>query len=232
VSERSSMRLRILTEGAVIVGSILLAFAIQAAWEESQETQRVEQALTNLEAGLTASLPLVAGQVQRLESRRAVLQEFLMSSPAALSGVSADSVREVIGEIFRPRVSGLNSEEVLGLLDDPALTSLTAPGYRGSTAEWRAQWRNVRDRQESLLQHQDEAVRALARHPSTRTAIPGYEGVAPIPNDALATARADEDIVVLVASKLWYWSLLIEMYPRLAEDAERILTVIHASGEN
>ena len=217
---------RFLIEGFVIVGSILLAFAIQAWWEESQESERLDRALENLEVALSQSLPLVDRQIARLEESREVLQDFLRATPEDLVGVSGDDARYVIGEVFRPRVSGLNSDEILSLLDDPALANVETPGYRAVTAQWRALWQNIRDRHASLLLNQDAAVRALALHPSTRTAIPGNEGVADMPADILAVARADESVTQLVASKLWYWSLLPLMYSELGDLAEEIAGII------
>ena len=117
-------------ESAIIVGSILLAFAIQAWWDGAQEEARLDVALANLEVALSQSRDLLSAEAERLDARQEVLTGFLSRDPEELGSLPSDSVREILGEIFRPRVSGLNSDEIIALLDNPSLYELADPEFR------------------------------------------------------------------------------------------------------
>jgi hypothetical protein len=61
--------LRIFLEGAVIVGSILLAFGIEAAWDSRQELEREGEYLEQLLADLYANRDVIANANRQQESQ-------------------------------------------------------------------------------------------------------------------------------------------------------------------
>lgn len=59
---------RILVEGVAIIASILIAFAIDAWWEDRQETEAEIRNLTRVSAELVANSERIASKLQTLES--------------------------------------------------------------------------------------------------------------------------------------------------------------------
>ena len=72
--------LRVFVEGVVIVGSILLAFGIQAWWDESQEREEEQEALAGLSSDFQANIAqLEFVSTLRADSDAAALRLFTMS---------------------------------------------------------------------------------------------------------------------------------------------------------
>lgn len=69
---------RLLAEGTVIVGSILLAFTIDAAWQSLGERQRLEQLESSLRADIEATQ-------QAIISRRDWAEDVASGARAILS---------------------------------------------------------------------------------------------------------------------------------------------------
>jgi len=91
---------RLFLEGLVIVGSILVAFGIDAAWAEYQDTREAERLLSAIEADLIATRDEAAARTAReeaLATRARTLLGMLAADPrpAALP----DSLR-TLGNIF------------------------------------------------------------------------------------------------------------------------------------
>jgi hypothetical protein len=123
---RSIPWLRVFAEGAVIVVSILLAFGIDAAWEERQEREREATALLSLQADLVAD----SIELEALRRRLVVWREGAGWVDQHVGrDVPADSVEIVLRRLFafnlyQPVSSvydGLRDSGQLGLLSDDAL---------------------------------------------------------------------------------------------------------------
>jgi hypothetical protein len=98
VTTRESRRL--LTEGVVIVGSILLAFAIDAAWQSLGERQRLQQLELSLRTDIEATR-------QAMISRRDWAADVTRGARAILSGIAdgatgadLDSLVFSVGSVF------------------------------------------------------------------------------------------------------------------------------------
>ena len=68
---------RLITEGFVIVASILLAFAIDAWWDERQQTRDAEGQVARVVAELRANVAVLEKQDEDLSSANEVAGEFL-----------------------------------------------------------------------------------------------------------------------------------------------------------
>jgi hypothetical protein len=90
----------LLAEGAVIVGSILLAFAIDAAWENRREQFERDQLVTSLMADVEATRSAIQWRVEWSERVVSKAQRILRAmaeegDPGALQGTLAD-----VGNVF------------------------------------------------------------------------------------------------------------------------------------
>lgn len=113
---------RIFAEGAAIIVSILLAFAIQAWWDNQQDREAEENALRNLRNDFVATRTELADRIGSLEYARHQFQEFQSTSLEDLE-----------------RLPQLAAEEMLAALStastfDPFLGTLDAMAADGRLA--------------------------------------------------------------------------------------------------
>jgi hypothetical protein len=83
---------RVFLEGIVIVASILLAFTIDALWEDRQLRVEEQGVLHSLRTDFLASQSELLDVLQSLESNRAAFERLQATTPDALSRLPADSV--------------------------------------------------------------------------------------------------------------------------------------------
>ena len=126
--------LRVFVEGVVIVGSILLAFGLQAWWDERGERQTELTILGELHTALSADLELLElrlDRFRRIESRGAFLLSHLRSGAPY-----ADSLDAYFGTVYGFAYSQLNrggyeslKSQGPGLISDDDLRSHVARVY-------------------------------------------------------------------------------------------------------
>ena len=129
--------LRVFAEGVVIVGSILLAFGIEAAWEGREQSQRREALL----AALGSDMALARAEVDRVEAfhllgRSAAADLLNVKETSPLSDDQSHSVDSLVAAIWGSpasydaplgAVESLVASGDLDILSDPALAfELTA----------------------------------------------------------------------------------------------------------
>lgn len=209
-------------EGFVIVASILLAFGIDAWWEERGEFERLESSLMSLEASISVHVARIDTVQQVIEPRRALLTVFLDADAARESDLPSDSLFRILEAITLPAVSNMSGEELISLLETESLQRFDDPAFRSAAAQWRGDWQIVLDRHEALYRHSDSALQALARHPSTRAAAIDVRRGPVLGEDALQVALGDEAIVALATLKLYHLDVLSRLLDRLSGHAQEV----------
>lgn len=89
--------LRVLVEGAAIVVSILLAFALQAWWEVQTELQEEQQILSAVYVEFQANLRTIADQVARVSDIEAATLAVMAEGASLEPMASVDSLDQLIG---------------------------------------------------------------------------------------------------------------------------------------
>ena len=148
--------LRVFVEGVVIVGSILLAFGIQAWWEGRQDDGRAHDHLLALQDDFVANLDSLRGNIARLESIQGSAVHILAIMVGEEGRPSADSLVDLTWdafsfppyEPFTVAYDNLISSGDIALLQDDQLTTALAlfmsqvEHYR--RGEWQLdQWNRV-----------------------------------------------------------------------------------------
>lgn len=109
---------RVLAEGAIIVVSILLAFAIDAGWESRQAAQWRREALVDLRREAESNRDGLEQYIALYEAAVGAATR-IYSDPASLRGLSTDSLARVFAlSVFMPTFDP----------DDAALNSLVRSG--------------------------------------------------------------------------------------------------------
>lgn len=132
----------------VIIASILLAFAIDAAWTARQETSEVRAALQAVRAELIGNREYF-GEIALVHRRVAEAGfELLALTGPKPSSDSAPRVQFLIGELWhRAGLEPPGSGAVSGLIASGRITEVRNPELREALAEWPA----YIDRQREIL---------------------------------------------------------------------------------
>ena len=85
-----------LVEIVVIVGSILLAFSIDATWDTRQESIREKEILSTVKLDLRANIEEIERDHSWYETTDSVFLSFLEATPVELSSISNDSSFAII----------------------------------------------------------------------------------------------------------------------------------------
>ena len=135
---------RVLSEGVVIVGSILLAFGIQAWWDERQEEERVRQDLENVasELGLNRELLLFQAEIDDRMATAARAMAERMEPEAARAVINLVDTLVFLGWSTPPTL-----DPSLGALDalvvSGSLSTVEDPELRSNLSSLRAQFDDV-----------------------------------------------------------------------------------------
>jgi len=109
---------------AAIVASILLAFAIDAWWEESQNQQDIRLSLARLSDNLKTTLLDLQTDVETLEQSWVAAQLFINSEQ---SERSRDSAETALAELFKTRTPTAESAEYRSLTSTGMLRDISNP---------------------------------------------------------------------------------------------------------
>lgn len=104
---------RVLVEGVVIVGSILMAFGIEAWWDGAQERAEEAQFLASLAEDFRASRSEAESVISTYERTDRLLARLTSLTPDQLRSDSPDSLTAMVSALASPRTF----DPILGTLD-------------------------------------------------------------------------------------------------------------------
>ena len=215
---------RILVEGVVIVGSILLAFGIDAMWDARQERQRTErhlQALIREVRQTQDEIRLEIRGVNRgLEGSRAVLELIRGDDPGVTPEQLADAIAVSmnVGIFTAPQpvlTTLLTSGELLEFGDDSLLSLLGG---------WRAAVEHLRIDAEHLERNREEVV--FERAVMIGVPIDLYE-----PSPAVLGILSDPGMDAAFALRALRATLLGELYADALETSDEVIQALERALE-
>ena len=120
---------RVAAEGVVIVGSILLAFGIDAAWDGMKERSEESRLLASLAEDLRTSRLEAESVISHYEETDRLLSRLQSLSDAALRADAPDSITAMVNALASPRtfdptlgtLEALISAGKMNVLSDPEL---------------------------------------------------------------------------------------------------------------
>jgi hypothetical protein len=169
---------RLVMEGLVIVASILLAFAIDAAWDERQERAQERRLLEALEDEFAAHPPvLLDAQVvhQRFANATFALFDTLDAAPEGEVVVVSDSL---LYPIMRGRTTQLAQGELEAALSSGAIELIQNRELRRRLAAWPGVWEDATEEEGFGVQFQLGAFGESAGQASDigRSLVDGLRG--------------------------------------------------------
>jgi hypothetical protein len=162
---------RILAEGVAIVVSILLAFGIQAWWEERQALSLEADLLAALAEELEANQEALGADRERNAEALTMTDRFLRSAPESLAGLPPDSVFPLLDAFVRP-VTFDAFTGTATLLSQTAILSSEGIAIRAMVTEWLARIADV-DEEKVAFSDRTRAVQDLLAPYAARVADAG-----------------------------------------------------------
>jgi len=203
MTDRTSVR-RGLVEALVILVSILLAFSIDAWWDERQAVGMETAMLGAVSDELARNQDELAEMVTRLEAHLDRIDRFLRASDEGLLELPQDSVALWVAALNGRASFNGDLEAISMLLQSPPLDSGKSLSLRSHLASWR----NGVDEAELLGEQLDQAqirVRLLLARYAERSGAEGaadaHVMAARLGSRGLGEMRNDEALVAAVISK-------------------------------
>ncbi|MFT5502024.1 MAG: hypothetical protein ACI88G_002165 [Woeseiaceae bacterium] len=192
---------RLLAESIAIVGSILLAFAIDAWWEQRSENEQAQILLSSLYSDFRASSEELEIQLARNKTIQESSAEFLREIRESELGAEISIPMRVLiatmgSPTFGPTASSVDlafSSGRIELIEDAAL--------RAALAAWRQQ---IEDTAEEEIRVQDIVTHRLIPELSTQVRLGAFEvdAVLSISADQNPGGEYDEEALLRVSSEL------------------------------
>ena len=155
-----------------IMVSILLAFAIDAWWEDSQERERYLAQLNTLKVEFQAAREELDWQRQRLLSNRAAIAQILEWAGHDPAPVSFERLTEQIDLTFRGAAINLQTGALRALVSSGVIGHMQQQELLGLLAEWPTYMVDAQSQTTLLLHNREEIIRYL--HPRIPTIEVAY----------------------------------------------------------
>ena len=218
---------RLIVEAAAIVGSILLAFAIDAWWDDRSDNVRLAGAIQNIADEVGDAREEIVNAVERNTFRTDGIRRFLSLHPDELLILPDDSILSFKGVFSTPSPFDSSGYALQGLLAGGNLEIVADNELRSALIAW-AQFPNEIERDYAeALQLSMSFFERMARH-GVHAAFRNETGDFEIPDaiplrDALVSLRHDEVAVEALAQYLVYFEDFSSQLADGIEYADRVL---------
>lgn len=193
---------RVLTEAATIIFSILVAFSIDAWWEQQKQRVELANSLHNLRGFLVEYLEEVEGNINYVAPDQVLLAQFLDINAEDEINMSDNARWETLRSIWRPATFDLNSGYIVRALDSASLKSLRNNELQIAFAQWQGALDTLNEHRFGLKNHEDKSLLLLAAHAEIADAFgKEREQRTAISVSALKALRQDREVVALAARK-------------------------------
>ncbi|MGI9628023.1 MAG: hypothetical protein ACR2QM_14390 [Longimicrobiales bacterium] len=215
--------LRRAMEGAVIVASILLAFGIDAAWEEREEGIIEEEILESILVDMESNQELISGYMDVADTNIDLTAGFLTATPEELASESSEDAGAFLQAIFVESTL----QPVYGSLSPTNLTLVRDLPLRNELSSWLSIWEDLQETAPYQIQGSFELMDLGAELNALMSApMMDLGGQYPAPEDALATLARDARFVNTVSRHLVVRGIALQKLARLKDSTERILDLL------
>jgi hypothetical protein len=224
---------RLLVEAVAIVGSILLAFAIDAWWGDRSDNLRLAGAIQNIADEVRDAREEIVNAVERNTFRIDGIRRFLSLQPDELLTLPEDSILSFRDAFYTPSPFDSSGYALQALLASGNLEIVADDELRSALIAW-AQFPSEIERDYAeALQLSMSLFERMARH-GVYSAFRNDKGDVEIPDavpvrDALVSLRRDEVAVEVLAQYLFYFEDFGSQLAYGIELADRVLTASQPS---
>lgn len=221
---------RIIAEGVVVVGSILLAFAIDAWWDYRGELQQEDEIIQALEAEFTLNRRKLERDIEDVRDYTAAAQRLLEA--ARSSAVEARDVDSLGADLWRSlswRTANLSTANLDVIVSTGRLDLIRDALLRSALAGWKA---NLEDMAEEEEYEWREIVERYRPYMGRFVAIPSLEvdSVPPPPSGTvLRRLLADQEFQSRLSMRVDVSLVSLRDKESTQAELDRILGLLHDS---
>lgn len=213
----------------MIVGSILLAFWIQAWWDEQNERKAVATALNSVVLEVENGRAELTEAIEANLSRVALFEEFLSLTPSEVRELSDDSLDIISASFLPPRTFDGGGSALSGLLAAGGLSLIPDPEVRAALVEWGRLPDEIDEdytitTSVALTLQELAAARGLFFATSSYLRSEAYPGALSM-SAAMSALRADEEFVGVLAQLAGEYVFFVDELRVGLPSADRVLAV-------
>ena len=221
---------RIGIEATAIVASILVAFSIDAWWDDTQEKRRVRTTLEGLQTGFSSNLDLIDANLNEVQASQDTVNRFLNMNPDGAAVIPADERISTLIAIWRPRTLDLNNNLLLVMLDSQGLKTLSNPALQDAIARWRDSVEELNELKTMLANSQQEVLLALGHYPELWPVLSQKAVDRPsISGELMRRIRSDQDFMALAARKAYSIQAHIRIMHEIRGGTEPVLALVDSA---
>jgi len=218
---------RLAVEAAAIIASILLAFSIDAWWDDFQERKRSQILLIDLEAAFSENVTLLEENIVLVTRYQENLKLFIEVEPPDVKQIPPELTFETLESIWRPITTPNNNTLLVAKLDSGAANLSEYRGLQNAIAQWRGEVYELDERRVQLAAAESDALRVIGHHSEVRAAWTSMEsGVPNLTGDMMRRAREDEQLMAIAARKVWQDRIHLMLLRRNREASAEVLDLI------
>jgi hypothetical protein len=223
---RSVPWLRVFVEGVVIVGSILLAFGIEAAWDGVQERADEQEMLSGMALDFTTNLSELRATIEVLEVAMDRTWRVTTMTGSEISAVPADSAGDYLQALWAANTFDSQDATVEGLIASGALGVISDTRLRNMLVRWRS---GVADASEEAADVRSVSLSILQRMGALGGPWSWEAAVYPHPEPDFASAAGDVEVLALSrAKRVRTGAYVLELRP-LAALADSVLALVESN---
>jgi hypothetical protein len=232
--EQTSQWRRLLVEVVAIVGSILLAFAIDAWWDDRSDKIRLVGAIQNIADEVKDAREEIENAVKRNTFRIDGLRRFLSFQPDELQALPDDALLSFSDVFYTPSPFDSSGYALQGFLAGGNLEIVADDELRSALIAW-AQFPNEIERDYAESLQLSMALFERMVHHGVYVAFRNETGDLAIPDafqlrDVLVSLRRDGMATEAMAQYLFYFEDFNSQLAEGIEYADRVLSASQPSG--
>lgn len=240
-----------LREGAVIVASILLAFAIDAWWDGHKSDALEQEVLVSLERGFEQNIRLANAVANEARRQQAMSGRFVGMSPEEAERISTDSTYLYLRALWRPNYVTIDDSHVYGpdlnnaalvtTLQAGQLSLLTDRRLLAALAVWQGVTQELAERSRVMIEIEQQVLESLARYPEMQVALAGltadgelrsFAAQPPrVSGSVLRLVRENNELMGLVAQKSFMSRAQQDFLESIENRAQSVLTLVRENLE-
>lgn len=239
----------LLAESFVVIASILVAFGIDAWWDQRKAVSLEHELLVSLEGGFEQNVRLAEEVIREAKRQQALIGRFVAMSPAEAAQIPSDSVYTVLRALWRPNYirprpgdplvgAGVNSAALMATLGAGQLSLISDNRLLVALGNWQGVAEELVRRTAEVIGTEREVMASLAHYRELQVALAGFDSsgelraftsnVPVLPGSVARRAREDNELMAQVARKGFFSRAEQDFLEQLMARADSVLVLIRA----
>jgi len=228
--------LRIGAESVAIVGSILLAFAIDASWDSHVERAEERAYLATLQVQFEQTLDRLQNHLAALDRAREATSRILAFNAVDAKAIGWEDFAELVRRSVSPGRQNFPSGASEALIASGDLRIITDRELAAKLTDWSSLIAEAYENATWLVENRDSGVRPLLWEHGINDLQFETRILSGFPpsrfEPSLDTLYADPRLDGILATRAFYILLSLDRHRTLATEAETILALIERNVDN